>query len=55
MIVWYYGNGGRVLVVMTVVRVAAMIRKNCLCVWLVGILDCLVLLLVLVVMVLKIP
>ena len=30
-----------------------MIRKNCVCVWLVGILDCLVLLLMLVVMVQK--
>ena len=40
---------------MAVVRVAVMIRKNCLFVWLVGILDCLVLLLVLVVMVLQIP
>ena len=47
------GDGGIVVVVMAVVRVAVMIRKNCPCVWLVGILDCLVLLLVLVVLVLK--
>ena len=40
---------------MAVVRVAVSIRKNCLFVWFVGILDCLVLLLVLVVMVLKTP
>ena len=39
---------------MAVVRVAVMIRKNCFFVWLVGIPDCLVFLLVLVVMVLNI-
>ena len=43
------------VVVMAVVRVAVKNRKNGLFLWLVGIIDCLVLLLVLVVMVLKIP